>query len=310
MRKFQFILFLFLIGCPDAPHDNLYDLNNPSAKGGITGRVLTYAGRPVENVRITLNDTIISYSDEDGYYLLKNLKPGEYILKIEKKDYKTLFDTISIKSGFIDTIDYSVVSIPHFTYIKIYSRFTRWYDMNVLNEVLINAVVTDYDYIIDAQNILFIDNKDTINGRFISFADPDGFSGFYKGKFQKEDIHSFENDTIILYADDKKGTSSYKNFVLKNVIDTFTNIIKPLNGETLTFPYKFIWSRFGDYRYTILIWKRENGIDDPSVIYEGLGNLDTTITISNLSPGIYEWSPFIMNNNGNMGGKTGWFMIR
>lgn len=310
MRWLLILFIIVFISCPDALRDNPYDINNPFSQGGIFGRIKTYALRPVESAKIILNDSIITYSDENGFYIFKNIKPGFYSIKVQKNNYESLYDSIIVKSGIIDTIDFTINSIPHFTFIKIFSRYSKWYDESKLNEVLIYTVVTDYDYILDVKNLLMINENETISGKFVSFADPEGFSGYYKGKFLKSDIHSFENDTIYLLAEDKKGSLSYKISFIKNVVDTFTNLISPAAGETLILPYKFQWNKFKNVNYILSIWKRENGIDEPSKIYENIGNNDTSMTISNFTSGFYEWSVYIVNNNGNMGGRVGWFMIK
>lgn len=310
MKWIFIVLILIITGCPDALRDNPYDINNPSSQGGISGRISTYASRPVESARITLNDSIITYSDDNGYFLFKNLKPDTYIIKIQKNYYETIYDSVNIRAGIIDTINFTINSIPHFTYTKFFSRYSKWYDGSELNEVLIYAVVTDYDYIVDLKNVLMINDNDTISGRFISFADADGYSGYYKGRFINSDINSFEKDTFFLFTEDKKGSTSYKIAVIKDVIDTFTDLISPILGETLLTSHTFIWRKFDNLNYTLSIWKRENGIDEPSKIYDNLSNNDTSLFIGNFNPGIYEWSVYIFNNNGNMGGKVGWFMIK
>ncbi len=309
--RILFILFaLIFLSCPDAPRDNPYDINNPSAMGGIYGNILTYSGRPVESAKIILNDSIISYSDDNGYYIFKNIKPGSYSIRVEKNYYETIYDSVIIKSGILDKIDFVVNSIPHFTYTKCFSRFSKWYDGSELNEVLIDVVVTDYDFIVDVKDVFMINGSDTISGRFVSFADPDGYSGYYKGKFVKSKINYFEGDTFILSVKDKKEYSSQKFEIINNVIDTFTDLVLPESGETLNPPYKFIWKKFSGFDYALTIWKRENGIDDPSKIYENIPSNDTSLTIYNFTSGIYEWAVYIVNKNGNMGGKVGWFTIK
>uniref|UniRef100_A0A7C3NCP7 SD-repeat containing protein B domain-containing protein n=1 Tax=candidate division WOR-3 bacterium TaxID=2052148 RepID=A0A7C3NCP7_UNCW3 len=61
-----------------------YDKNNNS--------IFDVEDIPLNNLRITLNDTLVSKSDKNGFYSFKFLKPGKYKISIDKKKILAYFD--------------------------------------------------------------------------------------------------------------------------------------------------------------------------------------------------------------------------
>lgn len=75
--------------------------------GSITGSVKTLDGRPAEFVNITLkNNRKGSIADRNGRYQIKNINPGQYTVIASFVGVKSQEQTVDIKSGETQTIDF------------------------------------------------------------------------------------------------------------------------------------------------------------------------------------------------------------
>lgn len=87
--KFQFIALLLLMSC------SIW-----AQEGNLSGFIKSENNRPVEGVTVTL-DKIFKYAitDQKGYYLIENLKPGKYTLIISHLGFKPRQLTVNVTAG-------------------------------------------------------------------------------------------------------------------------------------------------------------------------------------------------------------------
>lgn len=75
-------------------------IGDEDGKGSVEGRVITSDGRPAAFVTVQISGSGKTVSaDENGYFLVRNLVPGRYILQISLVGYQTLEKAISIEAG-------------------------------------------------------------------------------------------------------------------------------------------------------------------------------------------------------------------
>jgi iron complex outermembrane receptor protein len=78
----------------------------------LRGRITDEQGDPVAGAAVSLVNTMIgTYTDYEGYYLLKTDVPGDYKLKISHLGYETLIWNINLQN----TLNLDLTLIPRFT---------------------------------------------------------------------------------------------------------------------------------------------------------------------------------------------------
>lgn len=82
--------------------------------GSLTG-VVTEAGLPVENVRVSIEDSdFICYTNAEGEYLLGYAPAGEHTVIAEKHGYETVSHVVVIEENQEATLDFEIMGLPEF----------------------------------------------------------------------------------------------------------------------------------------------------------------------------------------------------
>jgi iron complex outermembrane receptor protein len=77
--------------------------------GSVKGTIQTTDNQPAAYVTVTLKDgNRATFTDESGAYTLRNIKPGQYILKVTMAGLQTKEETIVIKANEITVINFTL----------------------------------------------------------------------------------------------------------------------------------------------------------------------------------------------------------
>lgn len=60
--------------------------------GTLSGTIINKSGKPLGNVSVFINGTKKTASDLRGRYIIRDLKPGTYIVKFSKPGYSPIID--------------------------------------------------------------------------------------------------------------------------------------------------------------------------------------------------------------------------
>ncbi|CAN5342176.1 TonB-dependent receptor plug domain-containing protein [soil metagenome] len=119
--KYSLFLYLFLI----------YQISFAQTRGAISGLIKSNQGNPVDNAHIALEETSKgAFSDHEGRFAIKDIKPGNYLLKISSVGYITIRMNVEVEAGVTVNINFDfeedVYSIPQITIISSKDRlFSR-----------------------------------------------------------------------------------------------------------------------------------------------------------------------------------------
>lgn len=79
--------------------------------GNIRGRVVDAEGEPVSTAMVQVAGNSI-LTDQDGQYLVPNVRPGRYTLSVHKEGYGGLTTEVTVRFGQTTQADVSLVPSP------------------------------------------------------------------------------------------------------------------------------------------------------------------------------------------------------
>lgn len=105
MQKYLLLLFVLL---------QTIASNGQSNSATIAGTVTDEKNKPVNLVTVAIEGTGVgTYTNEQGYFELKNLKPGNYVLRIGGVGYTTVKKDITLAAGQVLTQNLSITNTHH-----------------------------------------------------------------------------------------------------------------------------------------------------------------------------------------------------
>lgn len=100
---FIFFVFLFLVG------SSFSAFARDEFNGRIQGRVITQDGQPAAWVTVSIQATsITAITDENGAFLLKNLKPGKYFITVSSVGLESQTQEVTVSDDHIATIQFQL----------------------------------------------------------------------------------------------------------------------------------------------------------------------------------------------------------
>lgn len=100
---FIFFVFLFLVG------SSFSAFAGDEFNGRIQGRVITQDGQPAAWVTVSIEATsITAITDENGAFLLKNLKPGKYFITVSSVGLESQTQEVNVSDDHIATIQFQL----------------------------------------------------------------------------------------------------------------------------------------------------------------------------------------------------------
>lgn len=280
MKKDLIILLIiiafakFFVSC-DAPRNNPLDPENPQNDiGSIEGivRTIKVPQSPIDSAKIIwLNDGIIEFTDDEGYFRFDNIGKKSGYLTIEKEGYLT--DTILISFNAKTSIQQNIFlnSASKLNQLLFYSITINKFPSEQLYSLDIKADLYDEENDIDS---VYFENEDLNISKKLSY---NFESKYYENRITPNDLNAQSIDVVIgkefsisVYNSDsiryEVGKSIIKRIIKEEIIPT-----APLGRDTIETNSPFIeWRKFTpgfDFKYLLqiytdeleeeLVWERE-----------------------------------------------------
>lgn len=245
MVKIFSILFIFftLTSCYiDVPHMSQFDPENRFAKGNIKIKCYDKLNNPLSDVKIVLNDSLISHTNDSGYFVFYNVLKGAVNLKFEKEGYSKIQMDTFLKPGITLNIDQQLNFIPVMETSYVYSSIKR------VNDIF-DSLSYNVNYVLKVVEKDMMDDIDTVRINF-------NFGDFYIPIFYQDDylkcslnfnqnnspipIYDLIGQNGVAYLVDTYGEKVYsRDLMLIRFVENLPQIISPYEGEQLIFPYNF-----------------------------------------------------------------------
>ena len=108
---------------------------NISLKGKVTD---SKTGEPVEGAVVFISYVNMAYTNKDGDYVIKDLQPGNYILKVSQVGYKAISDKITLQANAEKNISLESSPIELDEVIVSTNRFDKYLRNSPYSELLVN----------------------------------------------------------------------------------------------------------------------------------------------------------------------------
>ncbi len=150
-------LFLFSGCLQDVPHSNPLDPKNNNGTFTLSGKVFTYyhPRTPISSVQLLLvPGSHISRTSDDGSFVIKNVKKGQYVLKYGAEGYQRDSFAVNISSNII--FDLHLNGLPYFINNSVITHHVaRWFPLEDIYYLDLLTRVNDLDGPGDIKNVFY-----------------------------------------------------------------------------------------------------------------------------------------------------------